>query len=124
MVPGEYFLASNDIKGNVGRGIKKVTVSNTGDRPIQVGSHFHFFEVNKALDFDRAQAFGMRLNIPAGTAVRFEPGEEKDVVLVEIAGKKIILGLNNLTNGSVVTQSGLGHALNNAEQNGFKGVRK
>src|SRR5581483_9902423 len=77
----------------------ELTVANTGDRPIQVGSHFHFFEVNRALRFDRAQAFGMRLNVPAGTAVRFEPGDEKRVTLVEIAGAKRVFGLNALADG-------------------------
>jgi urease beta subunit len=76
MIPGEYLLSDEDIVANAGRETITVTVVNTGDRPIQVGSHFHFFEVNKALDFDRAIAFGMRLNIPSGTAVRFEPGDD------------------------------------------------
>src|ERR1051326_113551 len=77
MIPGEYLLGEGDIVANEGRRTVELTVANTGDRPIQVGSHFHFFEANRALRFDRAQAFGMRLNIPAGTAVRFEPGDEK-----------------------------------------------
>jgi urease beta subunit len=77
----------------------ELTVTNTADRPIQVGSHFHFFEVNRALRFDRAQAFGMRLNVPAGTAVRFEPGDEKRVTLVEVAGARRAFGLNGLTQG-------------------------
>ena len=100
MIPGEYLLGDGDIDANVGRATVELTVANTGDRPIQVGSHFHFFEVNRALRFDRAQAFGMRLNVPAGTAVRFEPGDEKRVTLVEIAGAKRIFGLNNLTDGA------------------------
>ena len=78
MIPGEYILAADDIECNVGRLTVIVTVVNTGDRPVQVGSHFHFFEVNRQMEFDRDKAFGMRLNIPAGTAVRFEPGEGKD----------------------------------------------
>ena len=85
MIPGEYLLGEGDIVANQGRRTVELTVANTGDRPIQVGSHFHFFEVNRALRFDRAQAFGMRLNVPAGTAVRFEPGDEKRVTLVELA---------------------------------------
>ena len=99
MIPGEYLLESGDIEANVGRRTLELTVANTGDRPIQVGSHFHFFEVNRALRFDRAQAFGMRLNVPAGTAVRFEPGDEKRVTLVELAGARRVFGLNGLTAG-------------------------
>ncbi len=99
MIPGEYLLESGDIEANVGRRTLELTVANTGDRPIQVGSHFHFFEVNRALRFDRAQAFGMRLNVPAGTAVRFEPGDAKRVTLVELAGARQVHGLNGLTAG-------------------------
>ncbi|MBI1846768.1 MAG: urease subunit beta [Candidatus Rokubacteria bacterium] len=99
MIPGEYVLGEGDIVANEGRRTVEITVANAGDRPVQVGSHFHFFEVNRALQFDRAQAFGMRLNVPAGTAVRFEPGDEKRVTLVEIAGARKVFGLNNLTNG-------------------------
>ena len=100
MIPGEYFLGDGDVVANDGRRTVELTVANTGDRPIQVGSHFHFFEANRALRFDRAQAFGMRLNIPAGTAVRFEPGDEKRVTLVELAGARKVFGLNALTEGS------------------------
>jgi len=92
MKPGEYLLQSESIEANVGRKTAKVVVRHTGDRPVQVGSHYHFFEVNDALDFDRAVARGMRLNIAAGLSVRFEPGEEKEVRLVEFAGAKIVLG--------------------------------
>jgi urease subunit beta len=99
MIPGEYFLAEGDIVANQGRRTVELVVANTGDRPIQVGSHFHFFEVNRALRFDRGQAFGMRLNIPAGTAVRFEPGDEKRVTLVELGGARQVFGLNGLTDG-------------------------
>src|SRR2546425_11763017 len=99
MIPGEYVLADGDIVANQGRRTVELIVANTADRPIQVGSHFHFFEVNRALRFDRAQAFGMRLNIPAGTAVRFEPGDEKRVTLVELAGARRVFGLNALTEG-------------------------
>ena len=99
MIPGEYFLGDGDIVANEGRRTVELTVANTADRPIQVGSHFHFFEVNRALRFERAQAFGMRLNIPAGTAVRFEPGDEKRVTLVELAGARKVHGLNALTEG-------------------------
>jgi urease beta subunit len=92
MKPGEYFLESEPILANAGRRTIRVVVEHTGDRPVQIGSHYHFFEVNDALDFDRAAVRGMRLNIPAGTSVRFEPGEEKEVELIEYAGERIILG--------------------------------
>jgi urease beta subunit len=99
VIPGEYLLADGDIVANAGRRTVELTVANTGDRPIQVGSHFHFFEANRALRFERAQAFGMRLNVPAGTAVRFEPGDAKRVTLVELAGDCRVFGLNGLTDG-------------------------
>ena len=92
MKPGEYFLESTPIEANVGRKTVKIAVVHRGDRPVQVGSHYHFFEVNDALAFDRAQARGMHLNVPAGTSVRFEPGDEKEVELVEFAGERLILG--------------------------------
>ena len=92
MKPGEYFLRSEPIEANVGRKTAKLVVRHTGDRPIQVGSHYHFFEVNDALEFNRGEARGMRLNIPAGTSVRFEPGDEKEVRLVEFGGGKVMLG--------------------------------
>ena len=101
MVPGEYILAKGDIECNVGRKTVAMTVVNTGDRPVQIGSHFHFFEVNRQVKFEREKAYGMRLNIAAGTAVRFEPGEEKDVELVEFGGNKKIVGFNNLVDGSL-----------------------
>jgi urease beta subunit len=99
MIPGEYFLASEPVVANAGRQTLEIEVANVGDRPIQVGSHFHFFEVNRSLRFDRARAFGMRLNIPAGTAVRFEPGDSKRVTLVGLGGASKVYGLNGLTNG-------------------------
>ncbi|HET7874237.1 MAG TPA: urease subunit beta [Methylomirabilota bacterium] len=102
MIPGEYLLGEGEIEGNRGRRTVELRVANAGDRPIQVGSHFHFFEANRALRFDRAQAFGMRLNIPAGTAVRFEPGDEKVVTLVELGGAREVYGLNALTDGAAV----------------------
>jgi len=92
MKPGEYLLQAQPIEANVGRRTLTVVVRHTGDRPVQIGSHYHFFEVNNALHFDRAQARGMRLNIPAGTSVRFEPGEEKSVDLVEFSGGRRIFG--------------------------------
>src|SRR5271156_60677 len=101
MHPGEYILDDDELELNAGRATAQVVVSNMGDRPVQVGSHYHFFEVNRALKFDRASAYGMRLNIAAGTAVRFEPGEEKEITLVEFGGNKIIYGHNGLVNGSL-----------------------
>lgn len=101
MIPGEIVLGTGPVGVNEGRRTLRLTVANAGDRPIQVGSHFHFFEVNAALKFDRAKAKGMRLNVPAGTAVRFEPGDTKEVALVEIAGAKMVYGLNGLTRGKV-----------------------
>src|SRR4051794_30946330 len=92
MKPGEYFLEDEPIQANIGRRTAKAVVRHTGDRPVQVGSHYHFFEVNNALQFSRTECRGMRLNIPAGTSVRFEPGEDKTVELVEFAGAKKILG--------------------------------
>ena len=99
MHPGEYILAGGEIELNAGRPVARIAVRNTGDRPIQAGSHYHFFEVNKALVFDRAAANGMRLDIPAGTAIRFEPGEEKEVPLVAFAGERSVYGHNGLVNG-------------------------
>lgn len=101
MIPGEYILAAGDIEINAGRKTATVTVVNTGDRPVQVGSHFHFYEVNKQLKFEREIALGMRLNIAAALAVRFEPGEEKTVELVAFGGNKTLVGFNNLTNRKV-----------------------
>ena len=101
MIPGEYILAKGDIEINPGRKTVIITVVNTGDRPVQVGSHFHFFEVNSKMIFERAKTLGMRLNIAAGTAVRFEPGEEKTVELVSFAGNRILVGFNNKVNGKV-----------------------
>lgn len=99
MIPGEYVLADGEVVANAGRRTLELDVTNVGDRPIQVGSHFHFFEVNRALRFDRTGAFGMRLNIPAGTAARFEPGDTRRVLLVELAGTRWLSGLNGLTLG-------------------------
>lgn len=100
MIPGEIFVKEGMIICNESRETIKIKVINMGDRPIQVGSHFHFFEVNKAMSFDREEAFGKRLNIISSTAIRFEPGEEKEVELVEITGEKKIYGFNGLVDGS------------------------
>ena len=101
MIPGEIIVKAGEIELNVGRPTLNVKVSNTGDRPIQVGSHFHFYEVNSALEFDREATRGMRLNIPAGTAVRFEPGDQREVELVALAGSREVYGLNGLVNGKL-----------------------
>ena len=105
---------------NVGRRAVELLVENTGDRPIQVGSHFHFFEANKALRFDRLLSFGKRLNIPSGTAVRFEPGDAKSVTLIELGGRREVYGLNGLTNGSA-TETEASSALQRAREAGFLG---
>ena len=99
MIPGEYFLRGDDITLNAGRSPVSLRVENTGDRPIQVGSHTHFFEVNDALRFDRQAAYGRRLNIAAGTSLRFEPGEARDVALIPLAGLRIARGMNARVNG-------------------------
>ena len=101
MIPGEIITADGDIELNEGRPTIIIKVANTGDRPIQVGSHFHFYEVNAALSFDREQARGFRLDIAAGTAVRFEPGQERDVTLVPIGGKREIYGFRQLVMGKL-----------------------
>ncbi len=119
MIPGEYKLRDQDVIANSGRATISISVANTGDRPIQVGSHFHFFEVNRALRFDRRTAFGMRLNIPAGTAARFEPGDEKIVSLVAIGGAGAVYGLNGLTNGEA-GESARNSAVREARRAGFQ----
>ena len=101
MIPGEIITQEGEIELNAGRETIQIQVANTGDRPIQIGSHFHFYEVNEALQFDRESTKGMRLDIPAGTAVRFEPGDEKEVQLVAIAGSREIYGFNALVNGTL-----------------------
>lgn len=101
MIPGEYFLDDNDIIANADRPVIELVVANSGDRPIQVGSHFHFYEVNSALKFEREQAYGMRLNIPSGLTVRFEPGDERTVYLTPLGGTRTVYGLNNRVNGKL-----------------------
>lgn len=122
VTPGEIISCDGDIEINAGRRTQTLRVVNTGDRPVQVGSHYHFFETNRALDFNRADAFGMHLDIPAGTAVRFEPGESKDVILTEFGGTGELLGLNGLTEGSWRSESVKAAALSRARERGFKGV--
>lgn len=119
MIPGEIIPGEGDIAANAGRAVRTLIVANTGDRPIQVGSHFHFFEVNRALRFDRPAAFGLRLNVPAGTAVRFEPGEEKEVVLTAFGGRRVALGLNGLTEGSLDDPAIFKEALKRASEGGY-----
>ncbi len=121
-IPGEMLIEEGTIKLNDGKKTVEITVVNTADRPIQVGSHFHFFEVNKELDFDRVASFGMRLDIPAGTAVRFEPGESKKVVLVEIGGSREGHGLNGLVEGLFDDETVKKNAFEKAKSLGFKGM--
>lgn len=122
MKPGEIITCGGNLILNAGRPTVELKIINTGDRPIQVGSHFHFFEVNRALSFARKAAFGMRLDIPSGTAVRFEPGEAKTVVLTAIGGARRIFGLNSLTCGALDDDSIRSTAFMRAEKSGFKGA--
>ena len=120
MIPGEYITSNESITANAGKSTTSMSVRNTGDRPIQVGSHTHFFEANKALEFPRKQSYGYRLNIPAGTSVRFEPGETKEIELTEFGGKKIVYGFNGLVNGSLEEKQE--EAFKKAAEKGFKGM--
>ena len=101
MIPGEWLLSDEPIEINAGRRTVQLSVRNTGDRPIQVGSHFHFYEVNRALEFDREAALGMRLDVPSGQSVRFEAGDERDVDLVALGGSRRVIGFNNLVDGGL-----------------------
>lgn len=120
IVPGEILPRDEPVTINAGRETVTIEVANTGDRPIQVGSHFHFFEANRALEFDREQAFGKRLNILAGTAIRFEPGDRAEVDLVAIGGKRRVQGTNNLVDGSVTSEENRETALAKAHEEGFR----
>ena len=122
MVPGEYILKDKEIELNSGRESISLEVKNTSNRPVQIGSHFHFFEVNKALVFDRKKAFGKKLDIASGAAVRFEPGEEKQVSLVFFGGKRLVYGLHGLVNGSTLTDKKLSEAVLKAQKENFKEV--
>jgi urease subunit gamma/beta len=122
MQPGELIVEDGEIELNAGRHKLTLRVVNTGDRPVQIGSHYHFFEVNKALDFDRAAAFGMRLDVAAGTAVRFEPGQEKEVTLTAFGGKKLLSGLNALSDGSADDPKAKAAAIERARAAGFRGA--
>jgi len=124
MIPGEYILAKGDIECNKGRPTDRITVMNTGDRPIQVGAHFHFFEVNRKMVFDREKAFGMRLNIASGTAVRFEPGEEKQIELVTYGGTRSVYGFNNLVSGNTKEETLRQKALENLAAANFKNKKE
>ena len=119
---GEIITPDEEIELNAGRRTGSVTVTNTGDRPVQIGSHFHFFEINRALDFDRAATFGMRLDIPSGTAVRFEPGQEKEVALVEFGGRGRVTGFNSLTEGMIDSPEVKDQAIARAKAGGFRGA--
>ena len=121
MIPGEMFIKDGEIELNRGRKTVVLSVTNTGDRPIQVGSHYHFFETNPALTFDRKRARGMRLDIAAGTAVRFEPGDEKIVTLVDLGGAREVHGLNALADGPVDARR-LDAAVKKAGLSGFQGA--
>lgn len=120
MIPGEYFPTNEPILANEGQNTVEISVANTGDRPIQVGSHTHFFEVNKFLEFEREKAYGFHLNIPAGTSVRFEPGESKNIQLTEYAGKRIVYGFSGLVNGSLTEKKD--EAFSKAKDQGFRGM--
>ena len=121
-IPGEMIFDDDKLVINKEKDTAEITVTNTADRPVQVGSHFHFFEVNKELEFNRHIAYGMRLDIPSGTAVRFEPGETKRVRLVEIGGNRVGYGLNDLVSGKIDDEDIKRAALNKAAELGFKGV--
>ena len=121
--PGEVMVAEGEIVLNEGRPTAEVTVRNVGDRPVQVGSHYHFFEVNKELECDRSAAFGMRLDIPAGTAIRFEPGEEKTVHLVALGGDRQVHGLNQLTEGSLDDTQNRAESMKRVAAGGYRGAR-
>lgn len=122
MIPGEWILSDEPIEINAGRRRLRVSVRNTGDRPIQVGSHFHFFEINRALDFDRLGTLGMRLDVPSGQSIRFEAGDERDVDLVDFGGSRRVIGFNNLLNGSADTSPTVNDAIRQAAELGFRGV--
>lgn len=121
MIPGEWLLADEPIEINEGRRKLRLSVSNTGDRPIQVGSHFHFFEVNRALAFDRAATLGMRLDVPSGQSIRFEAGDEREVELVALGGHRRVIGFNGLLDGAISTQFAQARASRRAERLGFSG---
>ncbi|WP_326835489.1 urease subunit beta [Amycolatopsis rhabdoformis] len=122
MIPGEWLPADEPIELNAGRRTVRLAVRNTGDRPIQIGSHFHFFEVNRVLDFDRPATLGMRLNVPSGQSIRFEPGDERDVELVEFGGSGRVVGFSGLLDGSFAVHTAAARALARAAERGFTGA--
>jgi urease beta subunit len=119
VIPGEWLLADNPIEINAGRRKLRLSVRNTGDRPIQVGSHFHFFEVNRVLEFDRPATLGMRLDVPSGQSIRFEPGDERDVELVAFGGHGRVIGFNNLLDGATSSRDAVARALGRAADRAF-----
>ena len=123
MIPGEWLLADDPIEINARRRKLRLSVRNTGDRPIQVGSHFHFFEVNRVLEFDRPAALGMRLDVPSGQSIRFEAGDERDVQLVAFGGHGRVIGFNGLLDGAISTPSAAANAWQRAERRGFAAER-
>jgi urease subunit beta/urease subunit gamma/beta len=122
VIPGEWLLGGGSIEINAGRRTLRTSIRNTGDRPIQIGSHYHFFEVNRALDFDRAATLGMRLDIPSGQSIRFEAGDEREVGLVEFGGMRRVIGFNGLLDGSPSEPSKVRRALDRARRLGFSGM--
>jgi urease subunit beta/urease subunit gamma/beta len=124
VIPGEWMLCEDPIEINSGKRSLRMAVRNTGDRAVQVGSHFHFFEVNRSLEFDRGETVGMRLDIPSGQSIRFEAGDERDVDLVEFGGSRQIVGFNNLVNGGVSSTRTVAEALVGAADRGFSGCHK
>ena len=122
MIPGEWLLADEPIEINAGRRTLRLSVRNTGDRPIQVGSHFHFFEVNRVLEFDRPATLGMRLDVPSGQSIRFEAGDERDVDLVTFGGHGRVVGFNGLLDGGISSRDAVARALRRAERLGFLGA--
>jgi urease beta subunit len=119
VIPGEWLLADEPIEINAGRRKRRLSVRNTGDRPIQVGSHFHFFEVNRVLEFDRPAALGMRLDVPSGQSIRFEAGDERDVELVAFGGHGRVIGFSGLLDGAISSRSAAANARQRAERRGF-----
>ncbi|MGW5195285.1 urease subunit beta [Kribbella sp. NPDC004138] len=119
MIPGEWLLSEEPVEINAGRRTAQLSVRNTGDRPIQVGSHYHFFEINRALDFDRAAALGMRLDVPSGQSVRFEPGDEREVDLAEFGGARRVIGFSGLLDGAAANPRSRARALARARERGF-----
>jgi urease beta subunit len=122
MIPGEWLLSDEPVEINTGRRTLRIQVRNTGDRPIQVGSHFHFFEVNRALEFDRPSTLGMRLDVPSGQSIRFEAGDERDVGLVEFGGSGRLVGFNGLLDGSTSARGRVARAMARAADRGFSGM--